>query len=72
MKHGISSADIHTSHTSKRSTNMNAVADTACDGSLFLCYILPALLHLCAFLHTIYLLRLAENEHLQTLFEKVP
>ena len=42
-----------------------------CDGSLFLCYILPPLLHLSAFIHTIWLLRLTDNEHLQTLFEKV-
>lgn len=42
-----------------------------CEGSLFLCYILPPLLHLSAFIHTIWLLRLTDNEHLQTLFEKV-
>ena len=45
--------------------------ETVCDGSLFLCYILPPLIHLCAFVQTIYLLRITENEHLQTLFEKV-
>nr|CAH0106163.1 unnamed protein product [Daphnia galeata] len=45
--------------------------ETVCDGSLFLCYILPPLLHLGAFIQTIYLLRITDNEHLQTLFEKV-
>ncbi|EFX72152.1 hypothetical protein DAPPUDRAFT_111071 [Daphnia pulex] len=45
--------------------------EVVCDGSLFLCYILPPLLHLGAFIQTIYLLRITDNEHLQTLFEKV-
>ncbi|XP_046636007.1 uncharacterized protein LOC124314721 isoform X2 [Daphnia pulicaria] len=45
--------------------------EVMCDGSLFLCYILPPLLHLGAFIQTIYLLRITDNEHLQTLFEKV-
>lgn len=59
-----------TVHTKRSIPLLHDSADTVCDGSLFLCYILPALLHLCAFAHTIYLLRLTENEHLQTLFEK--
>jgi len=45
--------------------------ETQCKGNSILSYILPSLLHLCAFIHTIYLLRIAESEHLQTLFEKV-
>ncbi|KAK4018762.1 uncharacterized protein LOC116917802 isoform X1 [Daphnia magna] len=52
-------------------TKLKETTETVCDGSLFLCYILPPLLHLCAFIQTIYLLRITDNEHLQTLFEKV-
>lgn len=52
-------------------TKLKETTETICDGSLFLCYILPPLLHLCAFIQTIYLLRITDNEHLQTLFEKV-
>ena len=58
-------------HPHQHLSKPTETTETICDGSLFLCYILPPLLHLSAFAQTIYLLRLTENEHLQTLFEKV-
>lgn len=58
-------------HHQHLTSNFKETTETVCDGSLFLCYVLPPLLHLFAFIQTIYLLRITDNEHLQTLFEKV-
>lgn len=42
-----------------------------CYGSVPFSYLIPNLLHLAAYLYTVYLFRIKENEQLQNLMERV-
>lgn len=44
--------------------------ESSCYGNMIFSYLLPSILHLIAYLYTIYLFRVKENEQLQNLMER--
>lgn len=44
--------------------------EPSCYGNMIFSYLLPSILHLIAYLYTIYLFRIKENEQLQNLMER--
>ena len=44
--------------------------DTTCHGNAYFAYFIPSALHLIAYLYTVYLFRVKENEQLQNLMER--
>lgn len=44
--------------------------EPSCYGNMIFSYLLPSMLHLIAYLYTIYLFRIKENEQLQNLMER--
>lgn len=45
-------------------------ADPVCYGSVTFVYLIPSILHMLAYLYTVYLFRVKENEQLQNLMER--
>ncbi|XP_076651860.1 uncharacterized protein LOC143358556 isoform X2 [Halictus rubicundus] len=50
--------------------NENQVQDIHCFGNVLFSYFVPSILHLMAYLYTVYLFRIRENEQLQNLMER--
>ncbi|XP_066581844.1 uncharacterized protein GrlHz isoform X2 [Prorops nasuta] len=50
--------------------NKENIYEPVCHGSVIFSYLIPSILHLSAYLYTIYLFRIKENEQLQNLMER--
>ncbi|XP_076300023.1 uncharacterized protein LOC143218615 [Lasioglossum baleicum] len=51
-------------------SDTDQVQDIQCFGNVFFSYFVPSILHLMAYLYTVYLFRIRENEQLQNLMER--
>ncbi|KAL0126840.1 hypothetical protein PUN28_005304 [Cardiocondyla obscurior] len=51
-------------------TNEKRTQEPSCYGNVIFSYLIPSVLHLMAYLYTIYLFRIKENEQLQNLMER--
>lgn len=53
-------------------SNVTEIRDyeQACYGNIIFSYLIPSILHLTAYLYTVYLFRIKENEQLQNLMER--